>query len=99
MLIFCYTAIRCNPPEPGTATKPLPADVADGMSYLQTYTYSCLDGYRTDNELCTVCQPNGTLSSPAPMCSRKLLKTTPKAATLHSVDNQFWNELSNYSQS
>ena len=66
----------------GTNTEPVPADKASSMGYLDSYTYSCLDGYRTDDELCTVCQPNGSLSSPAPMCSRKLLQTTPKNLTL-----------------
>ena len=71
-------AITCPGLMNGTNTEPVPADKASSMGYLESYTYSCLDGYTTDDELCTVCQPNGTLSSPAPMCSRKLLQTTPK---------------------
>ena len=46
-------------------------DVPDNlnMTYLDTYTYSCFEGYITTDELCTVCKPDGTLSVPPPNCT------------------------------
>lgn len=43
------------------------------MFNLDSYTYSCNEGYATDDEMCTVCQPDGTLSlETLPNCSSKL---------------------------
>ena len=69
----------------GTNTEPVPADKASSMGYLESYTYSCMEGYKTNDELCTVCQPDGELSSPAPDCVRKFL-------IIYSQQNQkFYN--------
>ena len=57
----------------GTNTEPVPADKESSMGYLESYTYSCMEGYKTNDTLCTVCLPDGSLSSPAPNCGRKLL--------------------------
>ena len=39
------------------------------MEYLDTYTYSCIEGYATDDDVCTVCLADGTLSTPPPNCT------------------------------
>ena len=41
------------------------------LNALESYTYSCIDGYATDDNLCTVCLSNGALSSPPPNCTGK----------------------------
>ena len=48
-------------------TNPVPVNTT--MKYSTTYTYSCMEGYRTDDELCTVCEADGMLSSPPPNCT------------------------------
>ena len=65
-MIDYVTAITCTGPPPGTNTINIPANLAQGMSYLQSYTYSCMEGYNTTDELCTVCQPDGSLSLTVP---------------------------------
>ena len=51
----------------------LPDDVTDGLSYLESYTYSCMEGFNTTDELCTVCQPDGSLSvTNLPNCTGKM---------------------------
>ena len=53
-------------------TVDLPDDVSDGLSYLESYTYSCKEGYSTTDELGTVCQPDGNLSlTTPPNCTGK----------------------------
>ena len=37
-----------------------------GLSYLETYTYTCLPGYSTTDCLSAICLPDGTLSLPQP---------------------------------
>lgn len=60
--------IACGKPLDGTNTYPIPENLA--MYYLDTYTYSCMEGYTTDDELYTVCQPDGTLSlADLPTCT------------------------------
>ena len=54
--------------EQGAFTENIPADSVD-LAYLETYTYACMEGYVTDDELVVVCLPDGELSSPAPNCS------------------------------
>ena len=66
LLIYCFIAITCSAPLPGENTVDLPNDVTDGLSYLESYTYSCREGYTTTDELCTVCQPDGSLSLATP---------------------------------
>ena len=47
-----------------------------GLSYLESYMYSCVEGYTTTDELCTVCQPDGSLSllrSPACYGKKKIV--------------------------
>ena len=46
-------------------------DVPDNlnMTYLDTYTYSCLEGYTTTDDICTVCKSDGTLSVSPPNCT------------------------------
>ena len=68
----CVSEITCPEPLSGIYTNPVPVNTT--MTYLSTYTYSCMDGYSTDDELCTVCQANGMLSSPPPNCTRKCLE-------------------------
>ena len=44
----------------------------DGLSYLESYTYSCKEGYATTDPLTTLCQPDGSLSlTRPPECSGK----------------------------
>ena len=66
------TGITCGAPPSGTNTVTLPPEVADGLDYLESYTYQCIEGYSTTDELCTVCQPDGNLSlSTPPNCTGK----------------------------
>ena len=67
--------ITCSAPAtPGAGGEPLPVDVADGLDYLESYTYSCMEGYNTTDDLCTVCQPDGTLSlTTAPTCTSEFI--------------------------
>lgn len=65
----CYTAITCDSPGNGTNTVPIPPNIADGMTYLESYTYSCMEGYSTNDPLCVVCQPDSTLSISPPVCT------------------------------
>ena len=44
------------------------------MEYGQSYTYACIDGSITDQELCVVCQADGSLSIPPPNCSGSKLE-------------------------
>ena len=60
----------CPRPEPGINTDDVPDSLSGGLDYLETYTYSCMEGYTTTDDLCTVCQPDGTLSlTTAPTCT------------------------------
>lgn len=63
------SGITCDGPEDALNIKPIPASIADGMDFEQTYTYECAEGYSTDDPLCVVCQSNGSLSIGAPTCS------------------------------
>ena len=70
--MIVFAAITCPAPSPGENTVDLPDDVSDGLSYLESYTYSCKEGYNTTDELCTVCQPDGGLSlTKPPKCTGK----------------------------
>ena len=75
--VHLFTAITCPAPSSGENTVDLPDDVLDGLSYLEPYTYSCKEGYTTTDELCTICQPDGSLSTNVPpVCKGKLSITT-----------------------
>ena len=67
------SAITCDPPPAGTNTKDIPEELLeDGLTYLQSYTYSCLDGFFTTDEVFTKCQSDGSLSlADPPECSRR----------------------------
>ena len=69
--ILYFAEIICEAPEPGSNTNPIPNDMVQlGMRYLETYTYSCLPGFETSDDVCTVCLPNGMLSLEAtPNCT------------------------------
>ena len=63
-------AITCPGLSEGVNTVALTVDEIDGLSYLESYTYSCLEGYTTTDVLCTICQPDGTLSlATPPICN------------------------------
>ena len=49
-------------PLEGINTLAIPDYLEGGLSYLQTYTYSCLEGFTTNDDICVVCLPNKTLS-------------------------------------
>ena len=74
ILYVCFVAITCPAPAEGTFTDPIPDNILNGMMYLQSYTYTCLAGYITDDPLTVQCQPDGTLSITPPVC-RGLLDT------------------------
>ena len=65
---FLYiAAVVCGTPPDGNNTVMMPFGLV--LAYLDTYTYTCLEGYSTDDELCTVCLPDGTLSlAEPPIC-------------------------------
>ena len=65
-------AISCAAPGQGIGTLDIPTELSLGLSYLESYTYSCKKGYTTSDELCTVCQPDGSLSTPPPNCTGKI---------------------------
>ena len=73
--MFFFVEITCSAPAtPDAGGEPLPVDVADGLDYLESYTYSCMEGYTTTDDLCTVCQPDGTLSlTTAPTCTSEFI--------------------------
>ena len=59
--------ITCPKPADGINTVDVPA--ALNMTYLDTYAYSCLEGYTTTDDICTVCKSDGTLSVSPPNCT------------------------------
>ena len=65
-----FTEIVCPGLPEGVALMPVPHQFTVNISYLTTYTYSCIEGYQTSDELTVVCLPNGTLSiTSAPNCT------------------------------
>ena len=58
----CILAITCPGLSEGVNTVNLTANEIDGLSYLESYTYSCIEGYTTTDPLTTLCQPDGSLS-------------------------------------
>ena len=77
MLIYfenvLLSAITCPGLKNGINTEPVPADLSANVKYLDFYTYSCKEGYATNDVTCTVCLPDGTLSEPAPTCYREYM--------------------------
>ena len=65
---MCYVTVDivCPAPLPGTNTKAIPDEIMNGLINFQTYAYSCMEGYYTTDELCTICQPDGNLSLAVP---------------------------------
>ena len=72
---------------------PIPETLKLSMNYLDTYTYSCAEGYSTSDELCVVCLPDGTLSiDSAPTCYGKTLQLYLHRYFLQNY-NEFWASL------
>ena len=65
----CVVAITCPGLENGVFTEPVPSSLESQMTYLQTYTYSCMEGYITTDDTVVVCQPDSTLSISPPFCT------------------------------
>ena len=66
----CYVvAITCPGLENGVFTEPVPSSLESQMTYLETYTYSCMEGYVTSDNVTVVCQPDQILSIPPPVCT------------------------------
>ena len=51
---------------PGINTEEVPGYV--NLHYSETYTYNCMEGYITFDEVCATCLINGSLSIPPPTC-------------------------------
>ena len=72
-LNVCILAITCPGLSEGVNTVNLTANEIDGLSYLESYTYSCMEGYATTDPLTTLCQPDGSLSvTNPPNCTGRL---------------------------
>ena len=64
-------AITCLVQIEGKNLKPVPGNIT--LRYQETYTYSCIEGFDTMEDLCATCQPDGTLSIPPPACYGKII--------------------------
>ncbi|XP_067947632.1 sushi, von Willebrand factor type A, EGF and pentraxin domain-containing protein 1-like [Watersipora subatra] len=94
--IIC-NAIVCDAPANGTNTKPVPACLETGMIYLDIYQYECMEGYSTDDELCLVCLPDGSLSLDfPPVCSADGCGTPPEGINTESPTMQNYAIGDNY---
>ena len=67
IIFLLIIEIRCPKPAAGMNTVDVPDNL--NMTYLDTYTYSCLEGYITTDDICTVCKSDGTLSVEPPACT------------------------------
>ena len=68
---FILAAIVCDPP-PYVPNAVSPPDYQ--LHYLETFSYKCINGYTTDDEICTVCKADGSLSlTDLPTCESKKL--------------------------
>ena len=67
-----WTEITCQGLQDGKNTEPVPDALRHCMPYLQSYTYSCTDGFYTEDEICVFCRPDGSLSAPPPNCEGEL---------------------------
>ena len=54
----------CGKPEEGTNTELVCPDLS--LESLDAYVYTCMPGYNTMDETCTVCLPNGEFSLEMP---------------------------------
>ena len=70
-LIRCQTLaeIVCGIPKDGVNTTAV--IVTEPLTVGQTYTYSCISGYRSDDTLTVLCKQNGQFSSDGPTCYPK----------------------------
>ena len=75
-LNVCILAITCPGLSEGVNTVSLTANEIDGLSYLESYTYSCIEGYATTDPVTTLCQPDGSLSvtNPPNCTGRSIIK-------------------------
>ena len=79
---MCFVGVTCPPVPSGMYTSYVPENLT--LNALESYTYSCIDGYATDDDLCTVCLSNGSLSIPPPSCSGKWSTVYKDMAVDHS---------------
>ena len=64
-----YIVILCGAPPNGTNTQAVPQV---SLLYQDTYNYSCLTGYETNDVITTECLSNGSLSLDSPpTCTSK----------------------------
>ena len=70
-MLFYLVEVFCGTPPHGLYTE-IPQTV---LMYLDTYNYSCMDGYWTNDPILTQCQADGTFSlNNPPVCTSKLLR-------------------------
>ena len=60
-------ATSCDSPQEGYNT--IAVNTTEVFAFHDIYTYTCLDGYETDEPLTVVCLTNGTWSSHPPECT------------------------------
>lgn len=65
-----YIAVVCGTPEYGTNT--VVVDPTIYLTYGQTYEYTCLPSYTTNDTVEVECLANGQFSSPPPKCSKQV---------------------------
>ena len=88
VMYVLVVAITCPAPAAhGVGVEPLPSFGAENkLKYLESYTYSCMEGYTTTDDLCTVCQPDGTLSlTTAPNCTGELILLSLKLSNFSEI--------------
>ena len=82
LTLDCVVGVTCPSVQPGMYTSYVPENLT--LNALESYTYSCIDGFTTDDDLCTVCLSNGSLSIPPPSCSGKWSTVYKDTAVVHS---------------
>jgi hypothetical protein len=63
-----FLEITCGIPPNGTFTEVVPPMP---IMFEQTFTYSCISGYKTTDDLTVSCMIDGQFSAAAPTCSGK----------------------------
>ena len=63
-----YTVVECGTPANGLNTEPVDSGIY--LAYKQTYIYTCLEGYSTENQVKVTCVADMALSSLPPHCSK-----------------------------